>query len=187
MIVLPRTYICVEEEYMPNQGVYVENGKVYAAVIGKLIIDTINRKVSVIPLRRENVPRYGDLVVGQVISMKDEIAFVRIEGFEISKPLKHSFTGILHVSQVANEKRIPTLYDAIRMGDVIKAKVINNQIPLLLSIKEPRLGVILATCSRCGANLVKRKSASQLICPNCMNLEQRKLSMEYLLVEEHKC
>ncbi|RLG88565.1 MAG: RNA-binding protein [Thermoprotei archaeon] len=186
MIVLPRTYICVEEEYMPSRGVYVENGKVYAAVIGRLIIDTVNRKVSVIPFKKENVPRYGDIVIGQVVSMKDEIAFIRIEAFEVSKPLKHSFTGILHISQVANEKRLPTLYDAIRTGDIIKARVINNQIPLLLSVKEPRLGVILATCSKCGALLTKRRSASQLICPNCKNSEQRKLSMDYLLIESRE-
>ena len=124
-IVLPRTYICVEEEYMAGQGVYSEDGKIYSAIVGKLIIDTINRKVSVIPFKKNKIPKQGDIIIGQVVSMKDELAFIRIEGYDLHRPLKHPFTGILHISQITNERRLNTLYEAIRVGDVIKLSLIH--------------------------------------------------------------
>ncbi len=180
-VVLPGEELCVEEEFMPGSGAYVdENGFVRAAVLGEPIYDMASRRVSVRPLtRRSLLPRQGDIVLGVVSGIKEDVAIVKVLGFDIHAPFKNPITGLLHISQIS-ESRIESIYDAVRLGDLIKAKVLNNYIPLLLSTKEPRLGVVLAYCSKCGAVLVKESSG--LRCPSCGNVEQRKTSIDYLAV-----
>jgi len=176
-IVTPSDYLCVEEEFMPSSGTYVDNGAVRAAIVGFAIYDFLSRRVSVKPVKPLRIPKAGDTVVGVVTAVRDEIAIVKVLGFDIYNTFKNPFTGLLHISQ-ASESRVQNLYEVVRLGDMIKAKVLNSYIPLLLSTKEPKLGVILAYCSRCGAILVKKDS--NLICSRCRSTEVRKVSLEYL-------
>jgi len=177
-IVLPGEKLCVEEEYMPSIGTYSEEGIVRAAIIGRVQYDIINRRVYIKSIKSPVIPKAGDIVIGVVEQMRDELATINIIGYDTNNLFKHSFTGILHISQ-ASETRIPTLYDVIRIGDIIRAKVLNNYIPILLSIKEPRLGVIQAYCSRCGSPLIK--SGDKLRCSYCGNIENRKIAFDYIL------
>uniref|UniRef100_A0A7C2V9L0 Exosome complex component Csl4 n=1 Tax=Ignisphaera aggregans TaxID=334771 RepID=A0A7C2V9L0_9CREN len=183
-MVLPGDPICKEEEYLGYRNVYIdERGNVRAAVIGLVTLDKISRRVSVKPFKELRIPRAGDIVIGEVASMRDDIAFVELLGYDISKTFKHTYTSILHISQVTTARN-ESMYNYVRLGDLIKAKVLNDYLPLLISIKEPRLGVILAYCSRCGAQLYLNNS--RLICPVCGNVEQRKLSIDYMLVRGKK-
>lgn len=182
-IVTPSDYLCVEEEFMPSSGTYVDNGTVRAAVVGYAVYDFLSRRVSVKPVKPLRIPKAGDTVVGVVTAVRDEIAIVKVLGFDIYNTFKNPFTGLLHISQ-ASETRVQNLYEVVRLGDLIKAKVLNNYIPLLLSTKEPKFGVILAYCSRCGAILVKKDS--NLICPRCHSVEARKASIEYLALAPAK-
>ncbi len=177
-IVLPGEKLCVEEEYIPSVGTYGEDGIVRAAIIGRVKYDIINRRVYIKPIKNPIIPKTGDIVIGVVKQMRDELAIINIVGYDINNLFKHSFTGILHISQIA-ETRIPTLYDVIRIGDIVRAKVLNNYIPILLSIKEPRLGVVQAYCSRCGSPLVKL--GDKLQCSFCGNIENRKIAFDYIL------
>ncbi len=176
-IVMPSDYLCVEEEFMPAAGTYIDGGTIRAAVIGTPIYDILSRRVSVKPVKPLKLPKPGDVVIGVVTSVRDEVAIVKVLGFDIYNTFKNPFTGLLHISQVS-ETRIQNLYEAVKLGDMIKAKVLNDYIPLLLTTKEPRLGVILAYCSRCGAVLVKRDN--KLVCPKCNTVENRKVSLDYL-------
>ncbi len=176
-IVLPGEKLCVEEEYISSIGTYSEGGVVRAAIIGRVQYDIINRKVYIKPVRNPVIPKAGDIVIGVVGQMRDDLATINIIGYDINNLFKHSFTGVLHISQVA-DARVPTLYDAIRIGDIIRAKVLNSYIPILLSIREPRLGVIQAYCSRCGSPLTK--SGDKLQCSFCGNIENRKMAIDYL-------
>ncbi len=182
-IVTPGEGLCVEEEFLPGSGTYVdEGGVVRAAVIGEPVFDMASRRVNVRPLTRKNLlPKQGDIVVGVVSSVKEDIAIIKVLGFEIYAPFKNPLTGLLHISQIS-ESRIENIYDAIKLGDLVRAKVINNYVPLLLSTKEPKLGVILAYCSKCGSVLIKKDST--LICPKCGNVEPRKVSIDYLAIEK---
>jgi len=177
---LPRDYLCVEEEFMPSSGTYVDDGKVFSAVIGRAVYDMALRRVYVLPIKRSAMPKPGDVVVGQVTGARDDIAFVKILGLSLATQFKNSFTGLLHVSQVS-EHRVQTVFDALRIGDLIKAKVLSAKPPFLLTTKEPRLGVILAYCSRCGAPLVR--VGGKLVCSECGSVEERKVSLDYLLVK----
>jgi len=181
-VVMPGDYLCVEEEFLPGPGAYVdENGIVRSLIVGTPIYDYTTRRVSVKPLkRRAMIPKQGDSVIGIVSAVKEDVAIVKVIGFDIYNPLKNPITGILHISQIS-EARIESVYDAVRVGDLIRAKVLNNYVPLLLSTKEPKYGVLLAYCSRCGAVLVKKGDA--LVCPACGGSESRKVSIDYLAVE----
>ena len=182
-VVMPGEPLCVEEEFMAGPGTYLdESGVVRAAIIGEPVFDMASRRVSVRPLSRKSLlPKQGDVVVGVVSAVKEDVAIVKVLGFDIYAPFKNPLTGLLHISQIS-EHRLESIYDAIRLGDLIKAKVLNSYVPLLLGTKEPRLGVILAHCSQCGAVLVKKDSA--LTCPRCGNKESRKISIEYMAIEK---
>lgn len=183
-IVLPGEPICKEEEYLPHKGVYVdENGTIRATTIGIPIYDATNRRVQIKPSKELKIPKAGDIVISYVNSMRDDIAFVKILGYDITKLFKHSFTGILHISQVVDAKG-ESLYNYLRLGDLVRVRVLNSYIPLLVTIKEPKLGVILAFCSKCGNELIK--DGDKLKCSVCDNTEFRKLSIDYIRIKGKK-
>jgi len=176
-IVTPGDFLCVEEEYIPSQGAYSDDGNVRAYVVGRPIIDRISRRVRVKPVKRLQILQAGDTVIGAVINVREDLAYVKILGTASGSLFKNPFSGLLHVSQIS-PTRISTIIDAVRIGDIIKAAVLNSTPPFILTTKDPNLGVILAFCSKCGATLVR--DGNRLICPNCGNVEQRKLSIDYI-------
>ncbi|MET1159385.1 MAG: exosome complex RNA-binding protein Csl4 [Thermoprotei archaeon] len=178
-IVTPGEMLGVEEEYMPIQGTYVDkNGYVRASTPGILVIDRTRKTIAVKHVRgKPIVPKPGDVVEGIVSSMSDELAFIDIYMVNDRYSRSIDFTGIIHISQ-ASPEFLSSLYDAFRIGEVIRAKVLNNMHPYQLTTKEPGLGVILAYCNKCGSILIKRNG--QLICPRCGNVEKRKASIFYL-------
>lgn len=178
-LVLPGEPICKEEEYMAYKNVYIDvHGTVRAAVVGEVVYDNINRRISVKPIREVKIPKSGDVAIGVVMFMRDDIASIEVVGYDLTKMFKHSYTAYLHILQ-ATDVRGDNLYSYVRLGDIVKVKILNNYIPLLVTIKEPRLGVILAFCSRCGSQLYREND--RLICPVCNNIETRKISLDYML------
>ncbi|MCS7110764.1 MAG: exosome complex RNA-binding protein Csl4 [Ignisphaera sp.] len=179
-IVVPGEALCVEEEFMPFEGVYTLDGVVRANTIGIPIYDVVNRRIYIKPAKNPKRPKSGDIVIGVVDRIRDEMATIRIIGYDVTTTFKHTFTGILHISQVM-ESRAQNLYDFIKLGDFVKVKILNSYIPYIVSMKDPRLGVILAYCSKCGSQLIK--TGDFLKCTKCNNTENRKLSVDYMLVK----
>ena len=183
-IALPGESLCKEEEYLAHKGVYVdENGTVRASTVGEPIYDNASRRVQIKPVKELKIPKAGETVIGYVDTMRDDMAFIKIIGYDIAKTFKHSFTGVLHISQVTDAKG-DSLYNYVRLGDLVKVKVLNRYIPILVAAKEPRLGVILAFCSRCGNELYK--DGDKLKCGVCGNTEIRKISLDYMKVKGKK-
>jgi|UniRef100_A0A7J2TB18 Predicted RNA-binding protein (consists of S1 domain and a Zn-ribbon domain) len=177
LTVTPGDKLCVEEEFVPHTGAYVDNGVVRSLIVGRPIYDIISRRVYVKPAKSVQMPKSGDVLLGVVEQMRDEVAIIRFIGYDINKPLKHEFRGVLHISQ-ATEARIQSLYDAIRLGDVVRIKVLNSYIPFIVTMKDAKLGVIAAYCSKCGAPLIKEREI--LKCRVCGNAEMRKLTPDYI-------
>ena len=178
-MVLPGDVVGVMEEFLPGKGIYVDNdGYLRASVPGKLIKDYKNK---VLRVEEENgllYPEPGSIVTGIVTSIRNDIAVVTIISGEKSGRFPNPLTGILHVSQVS-QGFVKTLYDAISLGDMIKAQVLSSENPFQLSIKNPALGVILSTCSKCGA-ILRRDGRGRLVCPRCGSVERRKISRDYI-------
>jgi exosome complex component CSL4 len=181
-VAVPGEQLGVEEEYMPGSGVYLEDGKLYSSALGALDIDTKSRKIGVKARSRVAVPEAGDIVEGVVISpLKEDSALIKIIAIKGKKILSGTFTGILHVSQAA-KSYTDTIFDVLNLNDRILAKVITSWTPHQLSTAEDDLGVIYATCTKCGNELVLKRG--RLFCNRDKIFERKKVSSFYLLKEE---
>ena len=178
--VVPGDTICVIEEFLPGPWTYTDNGVVRATITGKVQVDIVTRTVSIKPsVKLLEIPMRGYYVYGYVVMVKDEFAIIRITRTSSTHRIKYTstFTGLLHISQ-SSDKFIKNLYDVVRVGDIVKAKVLNDAPPYNLTLKEPKLGVVLAFCGVCGGKLAKI-STDTLKCSLCGEIEKRKVSIDY--------
>jgi exosome complex component CSL4 len=175
--ILPGEPLGVIEEFIPQDGTYVKDGVIYSKVVGRALLDLLNKRVSVFPLVHvPRVPKVGSLVVGQVSSVQTQLASVRI--FKVgSKTLSGFFTGLLHVSDV-HMQFIDSMFDVCKPGDILRAKVISERNRTYhLSTKDKSLGVVYAFCSHCGFMLeIKGRN---LQCIRCGKVEKRKTAIDY--------
>ena len=176
-LVLPGERLGVIEEFTPDAGTYSKDGIIYSRIIGRALMDMLNRKVSVYPLVSEaSVPKVGTEVIGQVGNAQSDNVLVRI--FKVGpKRISGVFTGILHISDV-EDRYVDSMNDVCRPGDIIRAKVISekNQIYHLATVDND-LGVLYGFCSRCGGILESIRY--DMRCTKCGNLEKRKTAPDY--------
>lgn len=177
-IVLPGDAVGVEEEFVPVTGAYVDSGGyIRASIVGVLSIDLFKKTLVVKKIiDKPIVPKQGDIVEGVVSGISDDIAFIDIYSVNNRYDKTIDFTGIIHVSQ-ASQEFVKSLHDIFKLGDIIRARVLNNSHPYQLTTKDPVLGVIAAYCSLCGNTLYKKDD--KLICSVCGNVENRKLSAKH--------
>lgn len=176
-IVVPGDRLGVIEEFTPASGTYVKQGTIYSKNTGRILLDVLKKEVSVYPLvPPAKIPGSGSIVVGQISVAKSNFAIVSISKVG-GKDLSGSFSGFLHVSDVS-EQYVNSMFDACKLGDVIRAKVTNvkNRSRHLTTIGK-HLGIIYAFCSRCGYLLQRKKS--WMYCPRCENREKRKTASDY--------
>ncbi|MCW4046226.1 MAG: exosome complex RNA-binding protein Csl4 [Candidatus Bathyarchaeota archaeon] len=176
-LVLPGERLGVIEEYIPDSGTYVKDGVIYSKIIGRALMDLLNKRVSVYPIiSGVTVPKVSDTVVGQVGNAQSDNVLVRI--FKVGpKKVSGVFTGILHVSDAA-ERYVKSMNDVCKPGDIIRAKVISDKNQIYhLSTANKDLGVMYGFCSRCG-NLLETKR-QEMQCPKCGNIEKRKTASDY--------
>ncbi len=175
--VVPGDRLGVIEEFVPDQGTYVEDGVIYSMTTGRVVIDPKGRTVSIYPrIRLPSVPRKGSTVLARVMSVQDRSLVLEV--FRMGKRMIHvPFSGLLHVSE-ASEGYVRTISDLYKPGDIVRAKVVSTANRRLhMSTGGDRLGVIYAFCSHSGHLLVKKGNALQ--CPVCKKVEHRKLASDY--------
>jgi exosome complex component CSL4 len=183
--VVPGQVIGSIEEFVPGEGVYIdERGRLRAAVPGVVNIDMKSRRVVVKPLGgKPRVPRRNDVVRGIVYGApREDIALIKVIADDRMRRYSGEYTAVLHVSQ-SSDTRVESIYDVVRIGDYIRGTVISDLAPLVLSIRRPSDGVVLAFCSNCGAPLYRVSASSNtLVCLSCGNKETRKVSPIYIYV-----
>ena len=176
-LVLPGERLGVIEEFIPDSGTYVKDSIIYSKIVGRALMDLLNKRVSVYPLINEAaVPKVSMTVIGQVGNAQSDNVLVRI--FRIgSKKLSGVFTGILHISDV-QDRYVNSMNEVCKPGDIIRAKVISEKNQIYhLSTVDQNLGVIYGFCSLCG-NLLEPKR-NEMRCPKCGNVETRKTALDY--------
>lgn len=176
-LVLPGERLGVIEEYIPDSGTYVKEGIIYSKIVGRALVDLLNKRVSVYPIIiGAVVPNVSSLVIGQVGNAQSDNVLVRI--FKIGpKRLSGVFSGILHISDV-QDRYVNSMNEVCKTGDIIRAKVISEKNQIYhLSTSEKDLGVVYGFCSRCG-NLLEQKR-HDMSCPKCGNIEKRKTALDY--------
>ncbi len=176
-LVVPGERLGVIEEFIPDSGTYVKDGVIYSKIVGRALLDLLNKRVSVYPLvNGELVPKVSSTVVGQIGNAQSDNVLVRIFKIE-NKRLSGEFSGILHISDVS-DRYIDSMNDVCKPGDIVRAKVISGKNRIFhLSTNDKNLGILYAFCSRCG-NLLEPQRY-ELHCPKCGNTENRKITPDY--------
>jgi exosome complex component CSL4 len=178
-LVVPGERLGVIEEFVPDSGTYVKDGVIYSKIIGRALMDMLNRRVSVYPLKEGAVvPKLGITVLGQIGNAQSDNVLVRILQVGNKKKMTGVFGGILHISDVS-DRYIDSMNEVCKPGDIIRAKVISEKNQIFhLSTADPKLGVIYAFCSNCGSPLEQRRP-EDMHCTKCGNIERRKTAPDY--------
>jgi len=176
-LVVPGERLGVIEEFIPDSGTYVKDGVIYSKVVGRALLDLLNKRVSVYPLvNGELIPKVSNTVVGQIGNAQSDNVLVKIFKIE-NKRLSGEFSGILHISDVS-DRYIDSMNDVCKPGDIVRAKVISGKNRIFhLSTNDKNLGILYAFCSRCGTLLEPQRY--ELHCPKCGNTENRKIAPDY--------
>jgi exosome complex component CSL4 len=186
--VFPGEPLCTIEEYLPGDGVYVDDGIIRAARFGQVEVDPVTRRISVKPFSgKPRMPKRNSPVYGVAIGApREELMLIKIFADERMISYNGTFTGILHVSQVADGQQSRSIYDYVKPGDIVRVTVLSNAPAYIVSMKKPQDGVIMAFCSVCGAPLYRIPGSNKLVCLRCGNEEQRKISPYYVLVVKRR-
>ncbi len=175
--VLPGDVVGSVEEFVPGDCTYAKGGVIFASTAGLVKIDPKTRAACVIP--KTNAPVklcQGDIVVGEVIDLKDSLVIVSLafkKGHE-NRPLSDE-EATIHISNVRNSY-VKDLRHLFSVRDILKAKIIDER-QMRLSTGDEDLGVIKAYCNRCLTGLMRKDG--KLVCPSCANTETRKISSAY--------
>ena len=175
--VVPGERLGVVEEFVPGPGTYERDGTIYSEITGYTAKDKVNKIVSVKPtVKQPLIPTEGDTVVGRVVSVQGKMATLNLLKIG-DKVLSTPFTALLHIS-TSSPKYERVMMEVCKVADVVRARVVNtkNRVPQLTTIGRG-LGVIKASCSRCGDPLALNGTVLQ--CRTCMNIERRKLAEDY--------
>jgi len=176
-LVVPGERLGVIEEFIPDSGTYVKDGVIYSKIVGRELLDLLNKRVSVYPLTEGAVvPKVGTVVIGQIGNAQSDNVLVKI--YKIGKKkLSGEFGGILHISDVS-DRYVDSMNDVCKPGDIVRAKVISEKNRVFhLSTNDKNLGMLYAFCSRCGTLLEPQRF--ELRCPKCGNIERRKMAPDY--------
>ncbi len=180
--VVPGVFLSTVEEFMPGEGAYEENGKVYSSCAGLVLVDLRTRRISVFPAAAPPILKRGDTIIGEVEEVTPQRADVSIEilhGHE-GRELPPPRVGTIHVSHTS-KSYVRDATKKFRVGDVVRARVLNVGRELVqLSTEGEDLGVIFTKCSRCSTPLeVENQRTGKLKCPICEKVEFRKLARDY--------
>jgi len=168
-------YLGTTEEYIPGEGTYAEEGKIYSAVIGEKAVDARNHKVAI---KGKPMPEIkpGQIVFGEVQGIRKNMVTVivsRIEGLKENIEVK---TG-LYVSNIS-DKYVEKVEDMFGIGDLVKAKIIKVDQDLIDIETKGDYGVVKAFCKQCRTPL-ERKGDVEMECPACKQKEKRKIASDY--------
>ncbi len=176
-LVYPGELVAVSEEYLAGPGTYEAEGDIFAAQIGELSLDSKEKVASVRGLNPPVEQKVGDIVLATVQDLKPTMAIVKVEALEgVERQVTGETEGTIHISKVS-EKYTEDLKEAMRIADVIRARVVQVKPSLQLATNEPSLGVVSGLCTRCRHTLVKQ--GRDLYCEHCERREPRKVSSVY--------
>jgi exosome complex component CSL4 len=176
-IVVPGEQIGTSEEFLSGEGTFEQSGSIYSSIMGELSLDSDEMEAKVRPINPLVKLSNGDVVLAQVQDIKSSMVIVnviRVEGNP--REVTGGTMGSIHVSKIA-EGYTSDVWKEYRIGDLIRAKVIQSRPSLQLATDRPKLGVILGLCTKCRMPLVKKEG--MLHCPNCQRTELRNTAPDY--------
>ena len=180
--VTPGATVIVPKGSSAGNGIIEVNGRSISTLTG-VVVDG-NGSISIEPSRLPiNSPQVDDIVIGQVTRLNENVAEIRIlnienkDGGHRDLPALNLFADI-HVSEVV-DRFIPAPGDAMRMRDIVRAKIIKDDPILKASTKGNKsLGVLSASCPACGfiLDVSDKKIDFNVECSRCDYTAYRVLS-----------
>jgi len=176
-LVLPGEVIGTSEEFLPGEGTFEENGKIFSKNVGSLETNEKEKSVSV---KVENPPvilKTGDNVIGTIRDVKSMMAIVDIEKVVgKNRGITGENIGAIHISKISSGY-VKDVGSECRVNDAVRAKVIQTVPSVQLSMVGPEFGVLRAVCGKCRMPL--KKDENKLACKHCERTESRKLANDY--------
>jgi len=172
-VLIPGDHLGPGEVYAEGTTTYADGDEIYASAVGRPDEEngTLKAKISKPELKA------GDIVYGVAIIVMDSFAIISIFPEEKGGSLPAGPDEGKIPVRAMSDGFTPSTRDAIRVGDIIRAKVVKiegNKAELTMAA--PELGVIKAFCSMCRLPLDKTQKG--LSCANG-HREKRKTSNDY--------
>jgi exosome complex component CSL4 len=179
--VVPGDEVAEVEEFIPGEGTYEEDGKVYSSYYGELELDHDDKVAKVKAKNEMTVLNLGDFVFCTVNDARASMAICEVVSVEgKSRELGGDTNGTIHVSKISNDY-VQDAGRELRPSDIIRAKVIQVKPSIQLTTVGPHLGVVKALCRKCRRPLVKAEK--DLYCPQCERHDHRKIADDYADVD----
>ncbi len=178
--VLPGDKVSTEEEFLPSEHIFAENGNLYATLAGKPLIE--NGHISIQLDRGIKKYKKGMFVSGVIVGDLKSVLFVKIDDFVIDG---NKYVGITDGKIIIPKPRdIGGVRDGrepqrpCSMGDVVLARIFMiDHDSYTLSFRDPDAGVITSRCDRCGEAMIMDNRG--IICPLCEFRARKKISPLY--------
>ena len=184
-IVMPGDQLSTSEELLPGDGTFEENGIIRAARIGKYVVNEKYRRAEVKPVT--SIPvliKKGDIVIAKVTVVKPSMIVAdAIHVVGKNRAVSGDTNATIHVKEIATGY-VKDASTEFRVGDFVRAKVIQVKPSLQLATKDRDLGAIKALCVKCRHSLIKK--GNTLECENCGNKENRRISQDYGQIDLNK-
>lgn len=178
-IVYPGDPVGVAEEFVPGAGTYEENGEVFAATVGRLVLDTTDFEARVESfVTQPAVLRKGDVILGEVRATRSSMAIIEVirRADLPGRAIAGDTNGTLHVSK-ASQAYVDDMEAAFGPRDIVRALVLEVAPAIQLSTKDPHHGVLKSYCPRCGT--VMGRKGKGLVCPECEWKGNAKIADDY--------
>lgn len=171
-LVLPGDLLGTAEEFVPGRGTYEDNGKIYAALLGRRTVDARDRAIRVDALHA--IPHIvdGDEVYARVDEVKSAMVVVTVLSLKDgTRAVPGAPEGTIHISK-AKDEYTESLNHEFSAGDMVVAKVIQSAPTIKLTTGPAQFGVVSARCQVCHGLLTM--GGRELVCPRCGHREHRK-------------
>ncbi len=180
-LLFPGDFIANAEEFLPGEGTYQEDGKIFSAEVGLVNKDLEGRvvKVETTSNKTPTLQRKGLTAVGVIAKTSEKAAFIDLLPVEDNT---HRYIPIpaSTVLRVNNIKRgfVKSLKDEFSVGDIVRVRILEaDSQNVVVSTEGIELGVIKAFCNKCRNALDKDDKG--LVCPECGWKDHRHLAKDY--------
>jgi exosome complex component CSL4 len=169
-VTLPGDAIASIEEYEAGYNTYDDGDMVRSLAVGEKILDKSTRLASVKHQKMLSIPRVGDVVIGTVVAVMSSMIAVSIDYIN-GKPTTSKVECVCSTRNI-RKKNIALV------NDIVSLKILNLiNGTIHATIDEPKLGVLLTKCRKCGQKVVPMRDAIK--CTECSWIDERKLSSNF--------
>lgn len=176
--VLPGDELATAEEYLPGANAFEDGGRIFSAAFGVVSKDESKLTISIVTPRKQINPRVGDIVYGQVIKMDQRHSILKVGAICQKDEVLEEYVREANIRSGGPAARKPETNGAsVRIGDLVRAKIIKVTPFFDVSLSGKHFGAIRSLCTRCRNELMIKDKA--LYCDNCERVEIRKAADDY--------